>query len=98
MVAFFIFFRMCNRFLAAPDCVPCGARFFGTSQIQLVARSAAMHVGVISDFDTLGDRLCKKAPSNGSTRPKAMGSSGHRPETKTFVHISAVERAGSSSL
>jgi hypothetical protein len=32
MAAFFIFFCMRNRFLAEPDCVPCGARFSGTYQ------------------------------------------------------------------
>ena len=55
---------------------PRKSRFVGTNAKRCIRVSSYA-------LTILGDRRCKKAPSNGSIRQRAMGSSGPRAETRT---------------
>ena len=81
-----------------PQNLACGAR--RRICMPRLWRACKGCVGVFADiWNDLGDRRCRRAPSSGSIRPRATGSSSRRAGDKdVFVHISAVERAGLRSL
>src|SRR5436190_2514433 len=67
---------------------PDRAQCFGSSQNPGcgAVRSDAAALALL--WDCIGDRRCKKAPSNGSIQLKATGSFGPRPETRMCSSIS----------
>src|SRR4051794_27192288 len=99
MAVFFVFLAPRNRFLAAaPDCVPCGASFRNHLKIRVVARRAALHF-VASLTSRPSEIDGRKSTVKWVNPPQGYGfiqpSTGDK---GIFGHISAVERAGLSSL